>query len=132
MIAKSNFNEHNELSDLDFLMHFMNVVQGYPANDCTPAYFSSSNFGNGTWLSGQLGSVANSRYQFYQGYVAWANGAGVAIAENTNWLQYIPSYTWLIAIPVTAIVGVILVWNAWGKSIFDKYVPKGENSSTRI
>jgi len=116
MVNQLNFNSHPELNDLAFCTAAMNVYNGaVPAatsvNDALRAVHSA-------------GGGAQGRFALVQGW----DDQGFDGNSDDDWFKHLPSYAWLVAVPVAVVTGIVLVWRAWGHLVKAE-VPGGNGNS---
>jgi len=102
-VSQFNFNSHPELSDLEFYQTAVRIYYGDPEFDAAT----------------DPDQVAQITFIQKNGRYAWCSDALFPNAGNSTngWFYNLPPWTWLVAIPIVAIVAGILVWNGWGKDI---------------
>jgi len=105
-----NFNSHPELNDKEFVVAALCVFNGQKPKDIsaqeltqTLAYLQS------------LGGGAGGRFAMVQG---WIDGGFVGNSDD-NWFMNIPSWGWLLVIPVGLVTAAYLAWRAYRNQLTD-------------
>jgi hypothetical protein len=107
MQGQWNFNSHPELDDTDFATAALNVFNGSPPTKQSVQDAKSAILGSGGGAAG--------RYALIDGWIS----QGFDGNADDNWFRNIPSWAWVILVPVAAGIGLICVWKAYGGVIKD-------------
>jgi len=120
VLSAINFNSHPELSDDEWIIATFNVAYGQGPNQ--------QSIDNARTAIISSGGGAQGRYALIFGPGGWVP-SGTQGNWDDNWFRNLPTWSWIVFVPIVAIATVFAAWRAWGHIVKETMEESGNGSS---